>query len=88
MKLIISSRRGPIALSSDSPVILEFPFPNEPAAKRALLRGACARVAQILRTELGYPGAALALDSYVETLRSPHPVEDDGEVTAVTTLLP
>lgn len=67
----------------DGPVVLELPMPCTAHAKRALLRGACRRIATLLRDELGYPGAALALEAHAEKLRTPHAVEDDGEATVV-----
>lgn len=63
-------------------VILELPFPCERAAKRALLRGAARRIARMLREELNYPGAALALEMHVETLRD-EPFAEDDEPTVV-----
>lgn len=64
-------------------VVLELPYPQTRDAKRALLRGVCRRAAKLLRGELNYPGAALALEAHAETLRSPHDVDDDGETTIV-----
>ncbi|HKP08310.1 MAG TPA: hypothetical protein VJU58_13740 [Microbacterium sp.] len=64
-------------------VVLELPFQSDREARRALLRGVCRRAAKLLRDELNYPGAALALEAHAETLRAPHQVEDDGETTVV-----
>ncbi len=67
-------------------VVLELPFPSELDAKRALVRGAYRRSARALR-EIGYPGAALALEALAEGLRTTqHPVADDGEVTVIDML--
>lgn len=67
-------------------VILELPFPCEGAARRALLRAAYRRSAKALRDQLGYPGAALALDALAESMCTPdYAVCDDGETTVVDT---
>lgn len=56
--------------------VLEIVLPTTAAAKRALLRGVCRRAARLLRDELAYPGAALALEAYAEGLRTPEPDDD------------
>lgn len=64
--------------------VLEVVLPTTECAKRALLRGVCRRAAKLLRDELGYSGAALALEAYAEGLRTPEPLEDyDGEETTL-----
>lgn len=50
---------------------LELPLARDGDAKRALRRGAARAMARVLRTQLGYPGAALALEMYAEDLRAP-----------------
>ncbi len=57
-------------------VILELPFSSDAAARAALQRGAHRASARVLRDVLNYPGAALALELYVERMRSPRDVND------------
>lgn len=56
--------------------VLEIVLPTTACAKRVLLRGACRRIAKLLRDELEYPGAALALEVYAEGLRTPEALDD------------
>lgn len=55
-------------LTSDGPRALPLTFPDEAHAKRALRRGAYRAAAKALREKLGYPGAALALESFADSL--------------------
>lgn len=64
-------------------VVLELQLDSAPDVRRAMRRGAYRAAARALREQLGYPGAALALEGLAESLRDPHPVEDDGEPTVV-----
>lgn len=57
-------------------------LPDEAHARRAIRRGAYRMAVRALR-DMGYPGAALALDAHAETLREPHEIADDGETTTV-----
>lgn len=71
---------------SISAMVVEFPSQSD--ARRALRRGAYRAAARALRDQLGYPGAALALEAYAEGLRAPHEVVDDGETTVVDMVVP
>lgn len=70
------------------PVILELPYPSDEAARRALLRCVYRRAARALRDELGYPGAARALEDRAAALRTPEAAAepddpDDDEATVI-----
>lgn len=74
-------------MSTDA-VVLEIVLPTTDCAKHALLRGVCRRAARLLREDLGYPGAALALEARAEGLRSLDlPDGGEEETTLVDTPL-
>jgi hypothetical protein len=58
--------------------VIELPINSEPAARRAMQRGGLRLAVKVLREKLGYIGAALALEIYIETLRE-QPRDDEYE---------
>lgn len=60
-----------------SDVVLRLP--SEGVAKLALLRGAYRRAAKALREQLGYPGAALALEKLAASLQTASSPEDEDD---------
>jgi hypothetical protein len=58
---------------TSGPVVLELPYPCLPSLKRALLRCIYRRAAKALRDELGYLGAARALEDLAATMQTPVP---------------